>query len=314
MIVWNTFDDIPGCFCHSVIALGMFDGLHIGHQKVIMTAKSLANKYNLPLAVMTFSNHPLSIINPDISPLLINDISERHELFENFGVEYLLETAFDHDLMKIEPDDFVKRVHDCFSPSFIVVGPNYSFGNNGKGTPELICNIGEKYGIKVIVCEPVSFDGEMVSSTRIRKALLEGNIEEVNHCLGRGYSITGVVSHGDERGRAIGYPTANINLDDKKAIPVDGAYASKVFADGKCYAGMANIGTNPTFGNAARRLEVHLLDYEGNLYGRTIKVSFIKLLRHEVRFSSIDELVGQLKRDELATCRILKSLHESMPE
>lgn len=293
-----------------VVALGMFDGVHLGHQKVIGDARAMAQRLGVPLSVMTFSSHPLAVIAPERVPPVITDEAERSALFSELGVDYLMELDFNEAFSRMSPSDFIDMLSETMRPRAVVVGPNYSFGTGGRGTPEMLRDVGERLGFDVVVSSAVFVGAEMVSSTRVRRSLAAGDVSDVTACLGRPFSVNGVVCHGDERGRTIDFPTANIELSDGRAMLADGAYAVRVTIEsgqykGSRHDGMANIGYNPTFGASSKRLETHLFDFSGNIYGEKMTVSFVERLRGEVKFSSIEALCDELQKDKLIARKIL---------
>ncbi len=281
-----------------VVALGMFDGVHIGHQSIIRRAVELARSIHGTPVVFTFSNHPLEILAPERTPLLIGSRALRQRVLEGLGVEVLLELTFTRSFSKRSPEEFLRLLERHFSPRYVVTGPNYTFGRMGKGTGRMLIREGEKYGFRAEVCPVVLQDGRPVSSTRVRGLLAEGDLETVNEFLGRPFAFYSRVVHGDRRGRTLGFPTANLVIPETRAMLPNGAYAVLTEVKGKMYHGLANIGSNPTFeGIRNRRLEVNIQDFSRNIYNEMIGVSFLGKLREEQKFSSVEQLVKQLRRD-----------------
>lgn len=285
----------------TVIALGTFDGLHLGHTDVINTAKDYAERSGLKLAVFTFSNHPLALIRPDLVPVRIISAEEKIKLLESFGVDYLINIPFTEDFAALSPDEFLDRLA-CFNYRCLVVGENFTYGFLGSGKTETLERSGRKNGFDVIVRPLVKMNGNVVSSTGIRNLIQAGHIEYANRMLGRAYSITGKIVHGEQRGRKLGFPTANIELlHGEMAVPAPGVYAVTASIEGGIYEGMGNIGNNPTFNDVEHvRLEVNLFNCSGDLYGKTMSVQFHKYIRAEKKFSGVEELCRQIEEDKKA--------------
>lgn len=279
------------------VALGTFDGVHIGHQNVILQAVKLAKEHQGMSAVFTFSNHPLSIIAPKRKPLIINDTLAKIRDIENLGVDILFNIEFTPQMCQMTPEEFLKMLHDYLAPKFLVTGPNYSFGAKGAGTPELLKNSGEKYGFKAFIQHFIYCHNNMVSSTEIRKALAEGDLDGANKMLGKPFSINEEVIHGKKRGRLLGFPTANLAIEIKRAMVPNGVYVVEAYVKGQKYQGVASVGTNPTFEDISRRVEVNIFDFNHDIYGEIIRVDFLKMLRREIKFTSVDALLHQMKKD-----------------
>lgn len=285
----------------TVIALGTFDGLHLGHTDVINTARDYAERNRLKLAVFTFSNHPLALIRPDLVPVRIISAEEKIKLLESFGVDYLINIPFTEDFAALSPDEFLDRLA-CFNYRCLVVGENFTYGFLGSGKTETLERSGRKNGFDVIVRSLVKMNGNVVSSTGIRNLIQAGHIEYANRMLGRAYAITGTIVHGEQRGRKLGFPTANIELlHGEMAVPAPGVYAVTASIEGSIYEGMGNIGNNPTFNDVEHaRLEVNLFNCSGDLYGKTMSVQFHKYIRAEKKFSGVEELCRQIEEDKNA--------------
>ncbi len=285
----------------TVIALGTFDGLHLGHTDVIDTAKDYAERSGLKLAVFTFSNHPLALIRPDLVPVRIISAEEKIKLLESFGVDYLINIPFTEDFAALSPDEFLEKLA-CFNYRCLVVGENFTYGFLGSGKTETLERSGRKNGFDVIVRPLVKMNGNVVSSTGIRNLIQAGHIEYANRMLGRAYAITGTIVHGEQRGRKLGFPTANIELlHGEMAVPAPGVYAVTASIEDSIYGGMGNIGNNPTFNDVEHvRLEVNLFNCSGDLYGKTMSVQFHKYIRAEKKFSGVEELCRQIEEDKKA--------------
>ena len=309
MEIYKKLSTINQKYPKPVIALGMFDGVHIGHASIIRRAVELAKSIAGTSMVFTFSNHPLSIIAPENEPLAIGNRSLRRRLVENLGVDVLIDIAFTKELSRRSPEEFMQLLKDKFAPSIVVTGPNYTFGRFGKGNGRMLLRESEAYGFRAEVCPAITVDRKTVSSTRIRALIKDGDLQSTNELLGRAFTYVSTVVHGDRRGRKLGFPTANLDIGERRAMLPNGAYAVRVSIDDKNYCGIANVGNNPTFGSVKRRLEVYVDQFNGNLYGRELAVEFLQLLRAEQTFASADELVDQLRIDLEHTRKIFSNFN-----
>ena len=286
---------LRGC----IVAVGTFDGVHIGHQTLISRAVSLARDADVPCVVFTFRNHPLSVLAPERVPPFLSSPEERRGVFASLGINLVVEEPFTKELASLSAEEFLTRLVEALSPRAVVVGANFSFGAGGHGTPDFLALQGKALGFHVENVPLLSYAGKTVSSTRIRALLSAGDVRLAGELLGRLFSIAGVVVHGDERGRMLGFPTANLLPPKGKACPANGAYAVRVeLGNGAPQIGVANVGSNPTFDGNERRVETHILDFSGDLYGETITVHFVERLRAEKKFPSPEALVAQIRRDE----------------
>lgn len=301
----ENFPSFPVC---PTVAVGTFDGVHLGHQAILEEVKRRAVDSNAPSAVLTFSPHPRSLLSPP-QPLL-SSIEERIELISRHGLDYLLILRFDQNLASTEPEDFVVEVlHERLGVSQVVVGMSHGFGRGRRGDPFLLRSLGKELGFDVEVLEPVLVGGIPVSSGKIREVLRRGEVELARDMLGRHYAIWGTVSPGERRGRSLEYPTANLKVTTPgKLIPGRGVYAVSVKVQEDEHSGLMNIGVRPTYGEGPSSLEVHLLDFDRELYGEPLKVYFVQRLRDELRFATEKELTAQIGRDEEEARRILKEL------
>lgn len=280
-----------------VVALGMFDGVHLGHATVIKHAIDTAKKIGGTSIVFTFSNHPLNVLAPEDAPLMIGSKNLRRDIFANMGVDVLIEIPFTKELSRKSPEEFLELLRDKIAPAYVVTGQNYTFGRFGRGNGRMLLREGETYGFKAEVCQTFTVDRKTVSSTRIRALIAAGDLAGANELLGRNFTYSGEVVNGDRRGRKIGFPTANLEIADHRAMLPNGAYIVRVKVRGKLYNGIANIGDNPTFKVARRRLEVFIDDFSDDIYGEEIFVSFVSKLREEKTFASVEELKAQLNED-----------------
>lgn len=276
----------------TAVALGFFDGVHEGHKAVINAAVKYSRENNIPAVVWTFINSPKK------TALSITDNDERKALFEAQGVDILIAFPFSEDVKGLTKDEFVNTVlRNCLNAEKVFCGFNYSFGAGGKGTPEELKKLCESQGISVEISDEISVQGETVSSTKIREYIENGFPEKAGRLLGRPYSINGTVSHGKKLGRTLGFPTANIKIGENKVIPKDGVYFTVTEFEGKRFYGITNIGTNPTVEDTQRRAENFIFDFDGDLYGKEIKIEFLKYIRGEKKFDSVETLAKQVKKD-----------------
>ena len=289
-----------------VVALGTFDGLHRGHLDVIGTAKQEAEHTGAKLAVFTFSNHPLEWINPAHVPVALVTPAVKLQLLESLGVDVLIDIPFNQLVADLLPQQFLERLR-ALNYSCLVVGENFTYGQRGMGNVYTLAASAQALGFKLIVRKLISNNGTIISSTEIRRLITAGEVQQAAKMLGRSYSISGIVAHGNERGRLLGYPTANLELVDAHvAIPLGGVYAVRAYVDGGVYGGMANIGKNPTFGDVEKpRLETNIFGFSGDIYGKTLTIEFVQRIRGEVRFAGIDALKAQLAQDKLDCLKFL---------
>ena len=288
----------------SVVTIGAYDGVHRGHQAVIDQVRQQAEILDARSVVVTFDRHPASVVRPESAPLLLTDIDQKLELLASTGLDATCIVKFDETSSRETPTNFVKRVLvDGLSAKRVIIGEDFHFGHKRGGNVALLRELGPKFDFDVVPIELISRgDGvdEPVSSTAIRRALAGGQVELATQLLGHHFEVRGKVVHGDERGRQIGFPTANIEVPSQICRPADGVYAGLLTrADGDKHVCAINLGRRPTFYEHANSsmLEAHLLDFDGELYGEIVKVSFSHFLRGERKFENIDALKAQLKND-----------------
>ena len=283
-----------------VIALGFFDGIHLGHSALMKKVQEISAQKELIPSVITFDNHPLSLIGGE-SVALINSLEDRAGLINRkFDIDDILFIHFDKATAQIAWYEFIDHLIDEFGAKHLVAGQDFRFGNGGAGNSELLVSKCLELGIGCDIIPEVSIDGIKCSSTYIRKLIAEGNIERANIFLGHKHVLTDVVRYGFRLGRTLGTPTINMCFGDDVLVPAFGVYATKVYLDdGSEHIGVTNIGIRPTVenGNGHVTAETHILDYRGNLYGHKVRIEFYKHLRAEIRFSGTDELKAQIARD-----------------
>ena len=279
------------------LALGVFDGVHLGHRAVIEVAVEGARASGGVPGAMTFEPHPIQVLAPDRAPRrILASLEHKENLLEELGVEVLLVLEFTNELAQQPADEFASELLGAPTLRQVAVGEDWKFGKDRGGTVDLLRALGEEHGVAVSAIAPVMIDGERVSSTRVRQALRDGNLVAAAAMLGRPYTVMGKVVRGEELGRKLGIPTANIAVGGEQ-LPPDGVYAVLGTVSGESRPGVANLGVRPTVDGEQRLLEVHLLDFEGNLYGQEVEVQFGKRLRGEKKFGDLGELKEQVLRD-----------------
>ncbi|MEG1773168.1 MAG: bifunctional riboflavin kinase/FAD synthetase [Clostridia bacterium] len=281
----------------SVIALGMFDGMHRGHRKLISETVEYARETGRVSYVYSFSNHPLSLIDPKMAPPMLLTDGERSRAIKQSGADRIIFSQFDEFIMNTEPDDFINMLKEKYDMRCAVVGFNYTFGKNCEGNTEFLIENASRLGIEVIAIPPVMYEGEVVSSSRIRNCIINGEIEKANSLLMSEYEISAEVVKNKGLGAKIGFPTANIENVEGKTIPKDGTYETRSAILGENYKSVTNIGRNPTFNGMKQTIETHILDFCGDIYGKRLNIEFIRRLRDCVRFNSAEALKEQIWRD-----------------
>ncbi|SFE38159.1 riboflavin biosynthesis protein RibF [Alteribacillus iranensis] len=298
-------------FPEIVLALGYFDGIHKGHQKVIQTAKSIAVKKEASLGVMTFHPPPLAVLSQEVSVeelRYITPLSVKEEQLAAEGVDYLFIVHFNHSFSKIEPQEFIKRFVAGINAVHTVAGFDFSYGHKGKGKLQ---DVPEYSGgvIDQTTVEEVTEQNKKISSTRTRDELLKGYVDEVKSLLGRPYITRGIVENGEKRGRTIGFPTANIAIKDPFILPPTGVYAVQIVIDGETFNGVCNVGYKPTFHSEQEGdpvIEVHIFDFDRDIYGKHVEVEWHFFIREEIKFSSVEELKNQITKDKDTAASLLR--------
>ncbi|MBU5482790.1 bifunctional riboflavin kinase/FAD synthetase [Clostridium sp. MSJ-11] len=285
---WNTY-----------IALGSFDGLHLGHSKLINKAIELAKKNSGKSMVYTFKNHPLSIINKDLVPKLLMDIDQKKKVLNKMGLDYLNLVNFDEEFMKMSPEEFIYNIVSKFNAKGIVVGFNYRFGYKNLGDVDLLKKLSEKYKFQLHVVKPVKYKKELVSSSHIRHIITDtGDMVKAKMMLTRPYSISGTVIVGKQLGRVLGFPTINLSYDKGYITPRGGVYFTLVEYEGKFYKGVTNVGYNPTVEDGKLGIETHIIGFNKEIYSEDIRLHFIHRIRDEKKFNSLEELAHRIGEDK----------------
>lgn len=285
-----------------VLSIGMFDGVHIGHQSIIQKLNVIAATKNLQSAILTFWPHPRKVFNPNEDLKLLNTIDEKKYLLQKNGLQQLFLKEFNQDFRNLTAEEFVKEILvEKLQVKHLIVGYDHTFGKNRSGDFALLKKMGPEFGFEVEQVQAVNYNDHHISSTQIRNALSNGNVIYANEMLGYNYSISGKVIHGKKIGRTIGYPTANIEVDPIKLLPKKGAYIVDAFVKNLHYKGMLSIGTNPTVQGDSLSVEVYLLDFDEDIYGKEISVNFRKFLHEEIKFNGLEELMVRLDEDRRLT-------------
>ncbi len=287
------------------LTIGVFDGVHLGHRKLLDVLKRKASSRGCLSGVITFSNHPLSLLGRCAPPQLI-DQSTKNDLLKAAGADFVLGLEFSQELAQTSARDFCRLLQTHLNMQGLVLGFDFAMGRNREGSLDTIRELGKELAFEVDVVPPVFIDDCLVSSTNIRQALLSGNVQKACRLLGRYYSLQGTVVKGEGIGEKLGFPTANINIDPCFVVPPDGIYATVCRLDGRILPSATNIGTGPTFGRNTRLIEVHLLDFNGSLYGQQIKLDIIEFIREERFFAKQSELVEQIKKDIAEIRKVLE--------
>ena len=292
-------EPVPDALRGAVVALGNFDGFHRGHQAVAGEAIRWAREEGRPSIVATFEPHPVRFFKPDVEPFRLTTLEQRQELYLAAGATAMLVFHFDGALSSTSAEDFVGNLlHESIGAAGVVTGEDFTFGKGAAGNRAMLAEMGAAHGIAARTVPAVLDDGEVISSSRVRKALLDGKPQLAAELLSRPFAIRGIVEHGDKRGREIGYPTANLSVE-RYLRPKFGVYAvtGRILSSGEELKGAANLGIRPQFSPAKELLEPYFFDFSGDLYGQEIEVSFHHFLRPEAAFDSLEELTAQIERD-----------------
>ena len=309
MKIYHILSEIPKLH-NPVATIGMFDGVHLGHKQIFEKLTSTAKAMGCKSVAITFDTHPRMVLHHDAYKLkFINSYQEKIQLIEDLGVDYLIFLPFTLEFSKLSTADFVKNVLiDTLSVKTLIVGHDNRFGNKENNNFNRLDDLSKQFGFDIIQAEVKTIDNHIVSSSKIREALDNGDIREANKMLGYSYQLSGKVILGNQIGRKIGFPTANIDMEnDFKLIPSMGVYAIKVEWNQKFFNGMLNIGIRPTLNINKLSIEAHLFDFNTDIYGQYIKVLFVDKIRDEERFNNLDELVVQLNNDKITATTILNS-------
>jgi riboflavin kinase/FMN adenylyltransferase len=282
----------------SAITLGVFDGVHRGHLHLIASLRERARARGLTSGIVTLHPSPIQVLRPDVRVAYITSLEERVELLRGSGVEFVAPLTFTSEVAELSARDFLAMLCESLTMRFLLMGPDNAFGRGREGTPERVAEIAQDLGFELeLLTAPLGADGGRVSATAIRQAITEGDMETVTQLLGRPFSLRGPVIHGAERGRTIGFPTANIAVTPDRAMPAFGVYITRAWLGARCYAGATNIGIKPTFPDERPSVETYILDFEGDLYGREVRIELMHRIRGEVKFDGLDPLIEAIRAD-----------------
>jgi riboflavin kinase/FMN adenylyltransferase len=309
MKVLKGMEDIPLEFRDSFITIGNFDGVHRGHQFLFKTLIQEARQENRKTLVITFDPHPKKLLHPDRRPFyLITTLEEKIRLIEKLGIDAIMVIPFSLEFSETTADEFVHHIlWDKLHIRKIYIGHDYTFGRNKEGDEAFLSALGRKLGFEVSIMNAFTIDDMVISSTCLRYAILTGDVKKSAEILGRPYNLSGIVIEGSRRGGTLGFPTANIK-PVKVLIPANGVYAAVINMGGDRYQGVLNVGYNPTFADEKLSIEVHILDFKDNIYGKNLEILFIDRIRDEIKFDSPDSLVRQIRQDIDQATVILKPL------
>ena len=296
---------------NAVVTSGTFDGVHLGHQKILKRLNEVAELTNGESVVITFYPHPRSVISPDNQIVkLLSTLDEKIELLEKSGVNHLLIIPFTREFSELSSEEFIQKILiETIGTKTLVIGYDHRFGKNREGGFDYLKLNKEKYGFGIEEISRQDIENVVVSSSKIRKALQEGDVPSADHFLGRNYSLSGVIVKGKQLGRTIGFPTANIQVREiAKLIPLDGVYVVKVYYKAKTFGGMLNIGNRPTVDGTFQTVEVNIFDFNQEIYGENLTVEFLQKIRNEQKFNGLDELKDQIVKDKI-TCKVILNDH-----
>lgn len=306
MIEVSSVAELPGELPATAVTIGKFDGVHLGHQKLLAELLETAEDASLSAVVVTFDRHPDALFNPErLKPSVIGPIQKSH-LLNEAGVDVLVTLPFDEHLSSLSPEAFVHEILvNGLRARWVLVGEGFRFGSGGSGTIETLRALGEKYGFRVREISAVCVDGDVVSSTRIRDLLDDANVREAAKLLGRPHVTTGVIEHGLKIGRQIGFPTANMSRSAEGYLPLDGVYAGWLYADGERYPAALSVGINETFQAVPRLIEAHVIDRTDlDLYDKVVSLEYVDFVRAAAKFDGVEALVAEINRD-LDKCRVI---------
>jgi len=281
----------------TALTVGVFDGVHLGHQHLLRKLIEQASREGLIPGVITFDRHPEEVLSPDKKLIYLTDLEQRKELIRASGIQLIVILSFTPELSQLTAREFIQLLRKYLKLRLLVIGPDFALGRNREGNVEALQALGSELGFRVLLVPPFKVGEEVVRSTLIRQALVGGELEKVARLLGRNFTVRGKVIPGAARGKELGFPTANIWPNSLKVLPPDGVYATQVRVGERTFPSVTNIGVRPTFGGGERWIEVHIPDFQGDLYGKKLSLEFVKWLRDELRFACPEDLQNQIARD-----------------
>ncbi|NUT99796.1 MAG: bifunctional riboflavin kinase/FAD synthetase [Saccharothrix sp.] len=296
---WRGLEHLPGGWGRCVVTIGVFDGVHRGHQALVGRAVEIAREKQVPCVLMTFDPHPSEVVRPGSHPAQLTSLRRRSELVEQLGVDVFCVIPFTLEVSRMPADEFVHEVLvEQLHVAAVVVGENFTFGSKALGNVELLRRLGQRFGFVTEGADLVTDDGVTYSSTYIRACIDAGDVKAAAHALGRPHRLEGIVVRGDGRGKELGFPTANLSTTRFAAVPADGVYACWfIHADGRRLKAAVSVGTNPTFSGRERRVEAFVIDVDEDFYGQRVALDFVERLRGMEKFDSVDELLVQMHKD-----------------
>ena len=289
----------------TLLTVGVFDGVHLGHKQLIDRLTHQARERELISGVVTFSYHPKVVLSTETRLARLTNLDERTELLKRLGVELVVTLTFDAEFATLSAREFVSLLQEHLKMEGLIIGPDFALGRGREGNADTLMKLGKELGFTVEVVNPLKLENHLVSSTAIRKALAKGDMKTTSKLLGRNFKLSGTVVSGTERGHILGYPTANIKVDSDQALPDDGVYATLAYINDKAYKSATNIGVRPTFDGGERTIEVFLLDFDEDIYGKDISIELVDRIRGEEKFANAEELTAQIARDVKQTEMIL---------
>ncbi len=281
----------------TLLSIGIFDGVHLGHQRLLSHLKQEAESKGCLSGVVTFKTHPESVLSPGTTIPWLVQLEDRIALIREIGIDIIAVLSFTLELSQLSAREFVQILKNSLRMCGLIVGPDFALGRNREGNIESLRALGRELGYSVEVFPPITLDGTVISSSTIRQLLLQGDIRRVEKLVGRRFTIKGQIVTGDRRGTRLGFPTANLQIEPDQALPADGVYATIAYIDGQPLLAVTNIGVRPTFSGDKRLVETHVLDYDGNLLGQQLKIEFLERIREERRFATAEDLKAQINRD-----------------
>lgn len=292
----------------SLISIGVFDGVHVGHQHLLNHLKKEANKRDCVSVVITFKSHPRWVLDAGIQVAWLNDLDMRINLLRNLGIDIVIPLDFTLEISQLTARQFTKYLKEYLKLSGLVVGPNFALGKGREGTIENLRLLGQEVNFSVEVVPPMILDGEVVSSSLIRQTLAQGDMKKVTKLLGRSFSFGSRVVPGNRRGQSLGFPTANFEIKPEQAVPPNGIYATVVYVGQNILPAATNIGVSPTFGGGKRLMETYIIGFEGELYGQNLRIEFIDRIRDEKRFENVEALKSQIMKDVEQAKKVLEDV------
>ena len=309
MQIFRQLNNLPA-FKNTVITIGTYDGVHLGQQQIIRRINHIAKKVNGESLLVTFHPHPRLVVNNNYNIKLLSPLDEKFDLLRQYGIDNVVVVPFTREFSQQEPQAYVTDfLVKSFNPHTIVIGYNHRFGKNRSGDLHLMQEIAKTHAFEVEEISKQEIENLSISSTKIRQSLQAGDVETAIHLLGHEYFIRGIVVKGKQLGQKIGFPTANLAIpSSEKLVPDNGVYAVRVKVKKQLFNGMLNIGWRPTVAGKSQTVEVHIFDFDADIYGETIQLDFVKLIRREQKFDNLEGLISQLKKDKIAALKVLKAV------